>query len=351
MRLLPVLVLLATGMSRADEFVRGADVSWLPQMEASGWICRDDSGNPADCLKVLRDHGMNTIRLRVWVNPSDDPRAGHCGRDETAAMATRAHHMGFRILLDFHYSDTWADPSHQRKPAAWAAHDVAQLGEDVFEHTTDVLKALRGKGVTPEWVQIGNEIANGMLWPEGKPPRNFDHLAGFIRQGVRAVKAFDPSIKTIIHLHGGEDEGRFRWFFDELGKREVDYDVIGMSYYPHWTRNPDDHRSTINGLESNLKSLAARYRKPVMVVETGGPDHQPAATRAMIEDVIRKVRAVPGRQGLGVLYWEPQGAAVWSRYKLSCWNADGRPTEALDAFLLQEGAASEGPRLDQPDGR
>lgn len=333
MRLLPALILLASGLSRADDFVRGADVSWLPQMEASGWTCRDDSGNPADCLKVLRDHGMNTIRLRVWVNPSDHPRSGHCSRDETAAMAARAHKMGFRILLDFHYSDTWADPSHQTKPAAWAGHDVRQLGSDVFNHTTDVLKALREQGVTPEWVQVGNEIASGMLWPEGKLPENFDNLAGFIRQGAKAVKSFDPSIKIIVHLHGGEDEGRFRWFFDELGKRGVGYDVIGLSYYPFWTKDPKNYQTTIRDLGANLKAMAARYQKPVMVVETGGPDDQAVETRAMLQEVIRKVREVPDKKGLGVLYWEPQGAASWSRYKLSCWNADGRPTEALDAFL------------------
>lgn len=342
MRLSATLILLVSGFCRADDFVKGADVSWLPQMEASSQIFRDDSGKPADCLKILRDHGMNTIRLRVWVNPSDNPRSGHCSKDETAALAARAHRMGFRILLDFHYSDTWADPSHQPKPAAWAGHDVAQLGKDVSAHTTDVLKALREKGVTPEWVQVGNEIANGMLWPEGKLPANFDALAGFLREGAKAVKEFDPSIKVILHLHGGENNAMFRWFFDGMAERKVNYDIIGLSYYPAWTKDPKNYQTTIGDLGRNLDDMVSRYHKPVMIVETGGPDDQPAETRAMLDAVIQKVRAVPGKQGLGVVYWEPEAVAAWSHYKLNCWNADGRPSEALDAFLDKPEPANNG---------
>ncbi len=339
MRTTIVTILLATGLCRADDFVKGADVSWLPQMEASSFVFRDDSGKPADCLTVLRDHGMNAVRLRVWVNPSDNPRSGHCSPDETAAMAARAKRMGFRIMLDFHYSDTWADPSHQTKPAAWTDHDVKQLGGDVFRHTTEVLRKLREQGVTPEWVQVGNEIAHGMLWPEGKLPDNADNLAGFLRQGARAVKEFDPRIKVILHLHGGEDHARFRWFFDAMKEREVAYDIIGLSYYPSWTKEPENYQKSIGDLGANLNELARIYQKPVMVVETGAPDDKPAETRAMIGAVIQKVRAVPGKQGLGVFYWEPQGAAVWSRYKMSCWKADGQATEALDAFQEKAEAA------------
>lgn len=333
MRFAILHVLLAIGVCRADDFVKGADVSWLPQMEASSFVFRDDSGKPADCLKVLRDHGMNAIRLRVWVNPSDHPRSGHCSAEEAAKMAARAQRMRFRILLDFHYSDTWADPSHQAKPAAWATHDVEQLGKDVFHHTTEVLQTLRKQGITPEWVQVGNEIANGMLWPEGKLPSHADNLAGFLRQGAKAVKAFDPRIKVILHLHGGENHAMFRWFFDAMKERKVEYDIIGMSYYPAWTKDPTNYQKSIGDLANNLNEMARIYQKPVMVVETGGPDEKPAETRAMIEAVIQKVRAVPQKQGLGVFYWEPQGAAAWSRYKMSCWKADGQPTEALDAFL------------------
>lgn len=330
-RILAMLLAAAPSIGSADPFAKGADVGWLPQMEASGFTFRGDDGKPADCLDILKHHGMDTIRLRVWVNPSQDPRSGHCSRDEVAAMAERAHKKGFRIMIDFHYSDTWADPSHQPKPKAWENHDLRQLKKDVFDHTTDVLKAIKARGVTPEWVQVGNEIANGMIWPDGHFPDNAKNLAELLNEGHRAVKAIDPRIKVIIHLHGGNNNGMFRGFFDPMEKHGVKYDIIGLSFYPFWDKKP--YLQTIDDLGNNLNDMAARYRKPVMVVEVGGESSQPAETRAMLEAVIRKVRAVPKNQGLGVIYWEPQGAFSWSHYKLNCWNNDGRPTEALDAFL------------------
>ena len=326
-------LLLLSPLARADTFAKGGDVGWLQQMEASGFIFRDANGKPADCLKILKDHGMDTLRLRVWVNPSQDPRSGHCSRDEVAVMAERAHKAGFRIMIDFHCSDTWADPSHQAKPAAWAAHDFDQLKNDVFNHTTDVLKAIKARGVTPEWVQVGNEIANGMLWPDGHFPKNAKNLAELINEGHRAVKAINPRIKVIVHLDGGHDNARFRWFFDQMEKHGTKYDIIGLSYYPWWQKDKKDFRQSIDDLGKNLTDMASRYQRPVMVVEVGGEDSQPAETRAMLEAVIRKVRAVPEHKGLGVIYWEPQAAPSWSHYKLSCWNNDGRPTEALEAFL------------------
>ncbi len=302
-------------------------------MEATGYTFYNRNGKPEDCLKILQEHDINTIRLRVWVNPSQNPWSGHCSRDEVVAMAERAAKMGFRIMIDFHYSDSWADPGKQRKPAAWAAHDFNQLKQDVFDHTTGVLKALKARSVTPEWVQVGNEIRDGMLWPDGRVSGNGTNLTQLINAGYRAVKAIDPKIKVIVHLDSGNDNALYRWFFDLLKKDDAHYDVIGMSYYPYWLRDKKDYTQTIDDLGKNLNDMAARYHKEVMVVETGGEDTKPANTRAMLTAVIQKVRTVPNHQGLGVVYWEPEGAASWSHYRLSCWGADGRPTEALDAFL------------------
>ncbi len=324
-----LLLLAVVGSGRAADFARGADVGWLAQMEAAGYQFRDAAGKPEDCLKILRNYGLNTIRLRVFVNPSNDPRRGHCSAEEVAAMAVRAHEMGFRILLDFHYSDIWADPKHQKKPAAWAQHTAAELEQDVYEHTHAVLQTLAKRGVTPEWVQIGNEISNGLLWPEGSTS-NPAQLARFINAGTRAVRAINPQIKVIVHLDQGNDSAHFRWFFDRLEKYHGQYDVIGLSYYPYWLKS--DYPRTIDDLGRNLSDLATRYHKAVMVVEVGGEATQPDHTHDLLAAVLAKVRAVPGGQGLGVVYWEPEAAVSWSHYPLSCWGADGRPTRALDAF-------------------
>ena len=153
---------------KSNDFANGADVGWLPQMETTGYKFYDTDNSEKDCLQLLKDRGINTIRLRVWVNPSDDKASGHCSPAETVVMAVRAQKLGLRIMIDFHYSDTWADPGKQAKPAAWANHSFAELQNDVYKHTFDVLTSLKTAGVTPEWVQIGNEIPDGMLWPEGK---------------------------------------------------------------------------------------------------------------------------------------------------------------------------------------
>ena len=317
--------------SPAADFAKGADVSWLPQMEASGYRFLDRDGRPQDCLRTLRAEGINTIRLRVWVNPSQDARNGHCSRDEVAALAQRAQTMGFRILLDFHYSDSWADPAHQKKPAAWAGHSIDQLVKDVSEFTTSVLTTLKNDGIVPEWVQVGNEIPGGMLWPEGRTSEQDTNLARLINAGYDAVKAVDPQTKVIVHVDRGDNNGLFRWFFDHLQRAGGRFDVIGFSYYPDLS-GPDNSRS-IERLGENLDDMAARYDKDVMVVEVGAPATEAVKARAMLGAVLRKVRAVPGNRGLGAVYWEPEGAQSWSAYPLSAWRADGRPGDALDAFL------------------
>ena len=332
---------------RAADLAKGADVGWLPQMEASGYRFLNDDGKPQDCLGILKEHGINTIRLRVWVNPSADPRSGHCGQDEVVAIAQRAQKMGFRLLIDFHYSDSWADPGHQSKPASWANHDFTQLQQDVYDHTARVLKALEDHGVTPEWVQVGNEITNGMLWPDGST-KNWPQLAQLINRGSEAVKAVDPRIKVIVHLDlGCNPNGALAWF-DNLARLGGKYDVIGLSYYPWWQKQKNDYRQTIDALATNLNGLSSRFGKEVMVVEVGGEDTKPEDTYAMLVAVQEKVRQVPEGKGIGVVYWEPEGAASWSHYPLSCWGADGRPTAALRAFL--PGATGTAPPAAVPAG-
>jgi arabinogalactan endo-1,4-beta-galactosidase len=316
-------------ISEKNSFSNGADVGWLPQMEATGYKFYDADGSEKDCLQLLKDRGINTIRLRVWVNPNDDKASGHCSPQETVVMAVRAQKMGMRIMIDFHYSDSWADPGKQNKPAAWVKHSFPELLTDVYQHTYDVLQLLKKAGVTPEWVQVGNEIPGGMLWPEGSTD-NFSQLAQLLDKGYEATKAIDPKIKVIVHLDEGNKSEKFRWFFDKATENKVKYDVIGLSYYPYWLKT--DYQSTILDLENNLKDMASRYNKEVMVVEVGGDYTAVENTKEMLEATIKAVKSVPDHKGLGVIYWEPQGEKSWSGYQLNAWLSNGKPSPALDAF-------------------
>lgn len=312
--------------------VKGADISWLPQMEATGYKFYDTLGNEKPCLQILKEHGINAIRLRTFVNPSDSRTDGHCSKAETVAMALRAKEAGMKIMIDFHYSDSWADPAKQNKPAAWANHTFTQLLTDVYDYTVDVMTSLKSAGINVDWAQIGNEIPSGLLWPDGHI-NNWNQLAQILNKGYDAVKQVSPESQVILHLDRGNENGLYRWWFDNAKTRNVKYDVIGLSYYPYWLSGSPDYSLSINDLGNNLNDMVSRYGKPVMVVETGGLDTNAQNTFDMLLAVQQKVRQVPGKNGLGVFYWEPEGARSWSGYSLSAWGADGRPTKALKAFI------------------
>jgi arabinogalactan endo-1,4-beta-galactosidase len=327
--LLLVVTTQLTFAQKNDQFSKGADITWLPQMEATGYQFYDTDGSKKDCLQLLKDRGMNTVRLRVFVNPSDDPRSGHCSKEETVALALRAQKMGFRIMINFHYSDSWADPGKQNKPAAWKDLPFEKLAQEVYNHTFDVMTALKKAKVKTEWVQVGNEIPGGMLWPEGSTD-NWNQLGILLNKGYDAVKKVDKSIKVIVHLDEGDNIEKFRTFFDNAKAQNVKYDVIGLSYYPFWVKK--EYKETIANLEFNLNDLVTRYNTEVMVVEVGGEYDKVENTKELLEATIKAVRNVANKKGLGVLYWEPQGEKSWSGYNLSAWLENGQPSPALNAF-------------------
>ena len=256
-----------------------------------------------------------------------------------------------RVMINFHYSDSWADPSKQVKPAAWKDLTFEQLKQALYDYTVDVMSALKTAGVTPEWVQVGNEIPTGFLYPEGSiykadgKTEDWAPMVQLLNKGYDAVKSVSPETKVILHVDRGNDNGRFRWWFDAVTKQNAKYDIIGMSYYPYWLDGKPDYTQSINALGNNLNDMAQRYGKEVMVVEVGGEDGQDTQLTAaqnaakiqntydMLVAVLDKTRAVPNGKGLGVFYWEPQGARSWSYYPLSAWGNDGKPTHAMDAFL------------------
>jgi arabinogalactan endo-1,4-beta-galactosidase len=314
----PVLPVTNTG------FAKGADISWLTQMEASGRKFYKADGTEQDCMQILKDLGMNAIRLRVWVNPAN----AWNGTNDVVAKAVRVKNMGMKIMIDFHYSDSWADPGQQTKPAAWASQDFATLKQSVANHTTSVLNALKAAGVTPTWVQVGNETNDGMLWPDGKASINMSNYAQLVLAGYNAVKTVDASIKVIVHVSNGWDNNLFRWNFDGLKNNGAQWDIVGMSLYPE-----ANNWSTMNAqCLTNMNDMVSRYNKDVMIVEVGMSWDQPAACNAFLADLIAKVKSVADNRGLGVLYWEPESYNGWQGYTKGAFDNNGKPTVALNAF-------------------
>ena len=303
---------------------KGADVSWVSQEESAGYSFYSASGAKTDPFVLLKNAGVNTVRLRVWVNPS----GGWCNGADTLYKAKRAQAQGQKIMLTFHYSDSWADPGLQTKPAAWSSHTLAQLQTDVYSHTQGILSYLKSNGVTVSYVQVGNEINSGMLWPEGKASgSSFASLVSLINSGYNATKAVYPGAKVVLHLANGYNNTVFRWFFDGMKNNGAKYDVIGMSHYPtagNW--------GTLNAqLSTNMADMVSRYGKPVIVAETGMDWQQASAAKSMLADVMTRVSAL-GANGLGVLWWEPLAYPGWQGYTWGAINGSGYLTSALDPF-------------------
>ena len=289
----------------------GADISFLPQLEERG-IKFSDNGVEGDAIQILKNHGFNYIRLRIFNDPARDsgyaPGKGYCDLKYTKAMAKRVKDAGMKLLLDFHYSDYWADPGKQFKPAAWRGLNFTELKQDLYDYTKKVMQELKDQGTTPDMVQIGNEINHGIVWPEGSVS-NLDSLAQLLNAGTAAVKAIDPSVIMMLHvaLGGQNDESVF--FIDNMLKRGVSFDVIGESYYPKW-------HGTLDDLRDNLNDLERRYNKDVIVVEYS----------AKKEDVNKIAFDVQDGKGKGTFIWEP--LSTWE----SVFDKQGKSNDFLKVY-------------------
>lgn len=342
--------------ARAAGPVRGADLSSLPRVEAGGGLFRDADGNPAGALDLLRAGGLEAVRIRLWHSPAD----GACSLGESLALARRARDAGCDILLDIHYSDTWADPGHQRPPAAWDGLAPGALADSVRAYTRDVVAAFMAQGAAPRWVQVGNEVTGGLLWDAGRvdiadgDEAQWDRLAVLLQAGstgAREAAGDAPAAapQVMVHLDRGGDNRGARAFLDRLAARGVCFDAIALSYYPWW-------HGDLAALRDNLADLAARYGKPVHVVETAYPwtldwlddvhnlvgepsqllpglPATPAGQREFLAAVTAAVADVPGGLGGSVFWWEPAWIAAprhgspWEN--LALFGADGRPLPAL----------------------
>ncbi len=318
--LLSLLLLSGLGSNlRASDYAVGADVSFLKAAEDGGKVFKDN-GQPKPGLEIFKDHGYNWVRLRLFHTPTDLPN----NLAYTLAMAKAAKKLGFHILLDFHYSDTWADPGKQFIPKAWTGFSHAQLMKAVADYTRDTIAAFQTAGVLPDMVQIGNEIIHGMLWPDGKLPENWDNFADLIKAGISGVQAGagnGPHPRIMIHIDRGGDKATTKYFFDKLNSYHVQYDVIGQSYYPWW-------HGSLNDLRENMIFMAEEYKKDIIVVEAAydwrpteytkrpGPfPESPEGQKQFLEEVNRVVEETPNGLGKGVFWWEPavEPSPIYSR--------------------------------------
>lgn len=317
----------ASSPGGAVSFIKGADVSWVTEQESVGQRFYDDTLQPQDPFVLLKAKGTNAIRLRVWV----DPAGGWCAPQDVLAKALRAKAAGFPVLVDFHYSDRWADPSAQTKPAAWATDSFSQLLADVYQHTRDTLTLLKSNGVAVRWVQVGNEIVGGMLWPDGRSyqsgsdPAQWPQLAELFNRGAAAVKDVFPGAQVIAHVGG---YGDLDWWMGNAQRYGLNYDVVGISFYPP----ADTWQTETAQLLAAMQGVVQKYGKPVLVAEVGMSWWLPDQTRAMLADLTAKLQSM-GAMGLGLFYWEPQSSPGWNGgYNMGALNQQQQFTTALDAY-------------------
>ena len=306
-------------------FAKGADVSWVTQMEKEGCRFYDAAGKQTECMALLKSLGMNAIRLRVWVNPT----GGWCGKEDVLAKAKRAQALGLRLMIDFHYSDWWADPGKQNKPAAWKNLDLEGLKKAVAEHTTDVLTMLKDAGISPEWIQIGNETTGGMLWPDGQnyTDRGFANYVQLHNAGYEAAKTVFPFAKAMVHVDNGWKWETLDWFFNAFSIHGGKCDLIGLSLYPE----KSNWQTYNNQILNNIQTLYTQYQKETIICEVGMEWTEAASCKSFLSDLIARAQT-PDSHCTGVLYWEPEGYQSWSHYSKCAFDNNGKPTTALDAF-------------------
>lgn len=319
------------------DFIKGTDISTLLEAEQHGAKFYNQNGQQQDAIAILKANGVNYVRLRLWVDPQDASGKTYGGGsnnlENTIALAKRVKAQGLKLLLDFHYSDFWTDPGKQFKPKAWEKMDYPQLKTAIHDYTRDTIARFKKEGVLPDMVQIGNEINGGMLWPEGKSwgqgGGEFDRLAGLLNAAIGGLKenlTGGEQVKIMLHLAEGTKNDTFRWWFDEIAKRGVPFDIIGLSMYTYWN-------GPISALKANMDDISKRYNKDVIVVEAaygytldncdnaensfqakeekdGGYPGTVQGQYDYIHDLMQSVIDVPDHRGKGIFYWEPTWIAV-----------------------------------------
>lgn len=343
--------------NQQTDFYKGMDISFLPELLEEGMQIKDFDGTIIEPFSLISKYGVNAIRLRIWNNPEHVPESkGYCSLAHTIEMAKKIKAHGMSFMLDFHYSDYWADPAKQNKPKAWADLSFEELEEAVYTYTRDTLLSLQAEGVLPDQVQIGNEIRSGLLFPDGELP-DYTSMVRLVNAGIRGARAVADSdvLKVMIHLDQG---GRYfyisEWFTKAIANGLMDFDLIGLSYYPFWHGNFTDLRET-------LLRLTREYNKPIMIVETAhawrrskngfideaqeriaGVSASKEGQKKVLDLVMNIVASLPEHRGLGVYCWEPlclprPGQGGWSE-NMGLLDEDGKAMEGIRSFLFSRQA-------------
>lgn len=328
-----------------DDFIKGVDISTFEEVITNGGIFYNEFGQEEHLFSILKRAGINLVRIRLWHNPREfHPwNGGYLDLDTVTRLAIIAKGYNMKWLLDYHYSDTWADPGHQQKPDAWKDLNFESLVETVYDYTHDTMTHFSNHSVTPDYVQIGNEINNGMLWEDGKiyqnQSTNFDNISQLLEAGLDAVKDVSNTTKTILHLAGGNDHQQFYSFFLNTLSRGLDVDIIAASYYSYW--NGD-----FNDVANNFYQLAIQFEKDLLLVETAhaftlkpnpwginiyGPTQAADATyptsiegqSKLLHDALTMMTQVPNGLGLGVVYWEPAWIPIANQQGFTSWANQG----------------------------
>lgn len=355
----------------SKDFIKGVDISMLYEIEAKGGKFYEN-GVQKDPLQILKDHGINWVRVRVWNDPYDEKGnpygGGNCDYKRMTELAKRAKSLGLKVLVDFHYSDFWADPGKQEKPKAWRNLRGSSLVKAVSDYTYQVLKYMKDNKALPDMVQIGNEVNNGFLWPDGKligdDAGGFENFVKLFNAGASSVRRIDKNIKVAVHLAEGGNSALFRWFFGNVLSLKMDFDVIGVSYYPYW-------HGTLDELKENLNGLALWLNKEIAIFETayawtlsdadghpnifggdlwkiGGYKATIQGQATAIRDIMEIVANIPNKKGLGIFYWEgcwiPVKGAGWKEGEGNPWenqalfDFNGNTLPSLDVFNLVYGS-------------
>lgn len=345
--------------SQSEIFSLGADMGWCTMLEAEGQKFYNYQGEERDAICLMKELGLNAIRLRVWVDPS---RHGDwCNLEDNIIKARRAKAAGMDIMVNFHYSDWWADPAKQNIPQSWEGHDYETMLQDLRDHTSEVLSKFREEGIEPKWVQVGNETSNGMLWSVERDPktgweikdergrttitesmghweRNPEQYAGFFKAGAETVKQIFPKSLVVVHLDNGYDSLLYRKNLDILKNGGCQWDMVGMSLYPFWAHSTDSNLTAqivIDRCMENIKKVSQRYDCDILIAETGfkvDESHPEVMEegKSQLAQIIRRCQTETEGRCKGVFYWEP--CCRPSMYQLGAFTEDGRPTAIMQAF-------------------
>ena len=324
-----LLFVCVCAIAQAQTFWLGADISGTTELESRGVQLRNSKGEPRENTALMHELGLNAVRLRVWVDPVE--HGNFCNKADVVRMARRAKDWGMAVMIDFHYSDWWADPGQQNIPSAWRNMSYEQMCKALADHTRDVLTAVCETGADVRWVQVGNETTHGFLWPIGRAEENMRQYAGLTDAGYQAVKQIMPKAEVIIHLDGAFDPKRYDFIFDGLARYKARYDMIGLSVYPYWDmrgKHTLSWQETVEKATCNINRLWQKYHKPMMVVETGVEAQKPVEGKEILTAVIDMARNHCDGHCQGVFYWAPEADRF---YRLGAFQ-NNQPTVIMDAF-------------------